>query len=168
MINFNEVVSIGRITRLHGRQGELQCRLTNDLLYDSAASFVIICLDGLLVPFRLAEWREKGAECALLTLQGVDSEQRALSLVDAEVYLLRKDCFSGDNENAEHLIAWQDLAGYRLYDASGEDMGRIVRVDETTANTLCQTDKGELFPLHEDLIMRLDTAGKEITVGLTL
>lgn len=166
MISQNEVISIGRITRLHGKHGELQCQLTNDLLYDATASFVVLCLDGLLVPFRLTEWREKGADCALLTLNGIESEQQALRLVDAEVYLLRKDCATGGSDDKDDLLAWQDLEGYRLFDANGKDMGTIISVDETTANILCQTDKDALFPLHEDLIVRLDTESKELMLNI--
>ena len=168
MISPQEIVSIGRITRLHGKKGELQCLLSNDLLYDAAPSFVILCSDGLLVPFRLSEWRDKGAESVLLSLQGVSSEEQAVRLVGSEVFLLRRDCVpaGGANDDTEMLV-WQDLAGYRLLDAQGEDMGRIVSVDETTANTLCKTDKDMLFPLHEDLIQRLDTDKKELVLGLS-
>ena len=165
MITQEEVVSIGRLTRLHGKKGELQCLLSNDLLYDADAAFVILLLDGLFVPFRIVEWRDKGAESVLFTLQGVSTEEQALRLAGAEVFLLRKDC-AATGENGEEMLAWQDLVGYRLFDAEGADMGEIVEVDESTANTLCRTDKGLLFPLHEDLILRLDTHGKEIALNV--
>lgn len=166
MIRSEEVVCIGSLTRLHGKRGELQCLLTNDVIYDADFEFVILRLDGLLVPFRVTDWREKGADSVLLTLQGVESEQQALRLVGAGVYLLRKDCAAAADDE-ERLLLWQDLTGYRLLDADGEDMGIIESVDETTANTLCRTDKNRLFPLHEDLILRLDTDNKELTLRLS-
>lgn len=167
MIRSEEIVGIGRITRLHGKKGEVQCLLSNDVLYDADFEFVFLRLDGLLVPFRVTEWREKGSDSVLLCLDGVCSEQSALRLVGAEVYLLRKDCAAAAEGQEESLLVWQDLTGYRLWNADGEDMGRIVSVDETTANTLCRTDKDMLFPLHEDLILRLDTDRKELALGLT-
>lgn len=167
MITQQEVVSIGRLTRLHGKKGELQCLLSNGLLYDAGPAFVILLLDGLFVPFRIVEWREKGADSVLFTLQGVSTERQALRLAGAEVFLLRKDCAAA-GEDGEDLLAWQDLAGYRLFNADGEDMGGIAEVDETTANTLCRTDRGLLFPLHEDLILRLDTGAKEIALNVRL
>ncbi len=161
MIRSEEIVCVGRITRLHGRKGEVQCVLENGVLYDADFEFVVLRIEGLFVPFRVTEWRGKGADSVLFSLQGVCSEQSALRLVGAEVYLLRKDCAAADGSE-ESALVWQDLTGYRLLDADGEDMGWIVSVDETTANTLCRTDKDRLFPLHEDLILRLDTGGKEI------
>ncbi|MCR4664013.1 MAG: hypothetical protein K5660_01440 [Paludibacteraceae bacterium] len=165
MIREDELTGIGRISRLHGKRGEVQCILTNELLYDSDADFVFLRLDGLYVPFRVVEWHGKGADSVLFSLQGVATEQQALRLVGAEVFLLRKDCTAVE-ENSEDLLTWQDLSGYRLYDADGVDRGVIAEVDETTANTLCRTDYGLLFPLHEDLILRIDTSMKEIALNV--
>lgn len=167
MIEQSDLVLIGRMTRLHGKKGELQCLLCNDLLYSAEPVFIMIGLEGLPVPFRIEEWREKGSETVLFTLKGIKTEQQALRLVGSEVYLLRSDCAAVGSSDEETVLVWQDLVGYELYDANEAYMGRIESVDESTVNTLCQTDKDKLFPLHEDLIIRLDTDRKEIALGVS-
>ncbi len=165
MINESEVVSVGQVSRLHGKQGELQCQVNQVLWDDIETEFVVLRIDGLLVPFRVTSRREKGADSLLLRLKGIDTEAAAMSLVGSEVMLLRREV-PEHGEYDPDMLTWQNLKGYQLYNADGVLMGKIASVDETTANTLCQTEEGDLFPLHEELIMALDTENKEIQLNL--
>ncbi len=165
MIDDKDIIRIGTITRLHGKQGELQCRLQNDIWYDIDASFLIMRIDGLLVPFRISDWRDKNSECILLTLKGVTDETAALKLVNSEVYALRKDV-KGSNTDEEPQLLWQDLKDYSLYNADRVLMGTIEHIDETTANIVAQTEEGYLFPLHEDLIIDINTEQRTIQLNL--
>ena len=164
MITPSELVSIGSVTRLHGKQGELQCLLRNDVWYDADPEIVVLRIDGLPVPFRIVGQRDKGADCILLQLKGITTEEQALPLVGSEVLLLRRDV--ADSTDDDDSLTWQDLTGYALYNAEGVLMGTIDSVDESTANILCQTREGDLFPLHEDLIMALDTDARQVQLNL--
>ena len=166
MITENQILSIGSITRLHGTKGELQCLLTNDLFYDANPDFIVLQLDNIAVPFRLLDWREKGTETILITLKGINSEQQAIPLIGAEIFLLRKD-IPADQETSTDLT-WQDLVGYHIYNADMQDMGIIRSVDEQTANILALTDTDNLYPLHEDLILALDTEQHTIQLNVIL
>ena len=165
MISESEIISVGVVSRLHGKQGELQCQVTRDLWYDIETEFVVLRIDGLPVPFRVTGCREKGSDSLLLRLKGIDTEAAALPLVGSEVLLLRREINDG-GENEGDLMTWQDLKGYSLYNADGVLMGTIRTVDESTANILCQTEEGDLFPLHEELIMALDTDKHELQLNL--
>jgi 16S rRNA processing protein RimM len=135
-------------------------------LWDNAdADFVVLRLDNILVPFRVTDWRGKGAESLLFTLDGISTEQRAQALVGAEARMLRRDT-TGSEDSADDMLTWEDLNGYRAFTSGGADAGLIKRVDESTANILAETDKGILLPLHEDLILRLDTEKKEVQLNL--
>ena len=152
MIKPEEVISIGTLRRVHGRSGELQCHASNDLWENADAEFLILSLDAIFVPFRVEEWRTKGAEDLLFRLKGMDSEPKALRLVGAEAFMLRRDIVASDDDA---LMTWQDLVGRRVVDTEQGGVGLIRSVDETTANTLIELEDGRLLPLHEDFIQSI-------------
>ena len=168
MITDEQVYKIGVITRTHGKTGEVQCHALNSAWEDSDAEFVILRLDNILTPFRVTDWRTKGAEDILMTLRFVDTEEQAQPLIGAEAYMLRRDIVAADDGDA---IAWSDLQGWTLVDDEAGELGIITAVDETTANTLISVHSADsandrLLPLHEDFITSLDADAKTIRVNL--
>lgn len=162
MIQANELIRIGTMRRPHGKSGELQCQMDNDYWDEAEADFLILLLDGIFVPFRVEDWRGKGADSLIFRLKGVDTEQKALRLVNTEAYMLRRDLA----EEAEEMMTWQDLTGYEVQNANRVVQGRVVAVDETTINTLLELEDGRLLPVHEDLIIEIDEPQKRIILDL--
>ena len=161
MISHDDLISIGTIRRTHGKNGELQCHTTNELWENADAEFVLLDINAIPVPFRVTDWRTKGAEDLIMRLKGVDSEQAAARLVGCEAFMLRSDI---SRQEGDTLLTWQDLAGRRLRDTEQGDLGIIRAVDETTANTLIELEDGQLLPIHEDFIADIS----DNTVTLTL
>lgn len=159
MIQQSEVIEIGRMSRPHGKAGEVQLTLSNDLWDEGVSSkdelFVALNIDSILVPFHVLEWRGKGMDSVILRLRGVESEEQAARLTGKQVYLFRRDCTAADSD--DELLTWQDLVGYAVTASDGQSLGIIAAVDETTINTLAELTDGTLIPLHEDLIINLDT-----------
>lgn len=153
---------IGRIQRTHGTNGELQCRMLNTCWEDNDATFIILNVDSIYVPFRVTDWRTKGSEDVLLTLQGVNSEQHALRYVGTEAYMLRSDL----SENIGIATDFGSLTGYTLCDTEHGVLGTITAIDTSTMNTLVQLDNGILLPLHEDFVAEADERAKVLTVRL--
>ena len=162
MISENELVHIGRMQRTHGTCGELQCRMTNTCWEDHDATFIILKIDEIFVPFRVIDWRTKGSEDVLLTIQGISTEQQASRLIGAEAYMLRSD-LPADAELPTDLAS---LYGYTLCDETHGEIGTITAIDTSTMNTLVELDNGTLLPLHEDLITGIDQQAKQIRVNL--
>ena len=162
MIQANELIRIGTMRRPHGKSGELQCQMDNAYWDEADADFLILLLDGIFVPFRVEDWRGKGAESLIFRLKGVDTEAKALRLMNAEAYMLRRDL----NEEAEEMMTWQDLTGYEVLNEAHEVQGRAAAVDETTINTLLELEDGRLLPVHEDLIIEIDEPQKRIILDL--
>lgn len=155
MISQDDILCIGAFIRTHGKQGELQCRTDNSYWDEADATFIVVEVDAIPVPFRVTDWRSKGADL-LFTLHGVDSEEKALRLVGNSVYMLRKDIVAEDDA----ILSWQDLVGYTINGCAIEE------VDESTANVLAVLQDGRLVPLHEDLITAVDHTVKTITMTL--
>lgn len=156
MINDSDILMIGTIVRTHGKQGELQCRTVNEYWDDAEATFLILRINAIPVPFRVLDWRVKGQDL-LFTLKGITTEEQALALVGCEVSMLRSDI---TNPEEQALLSWQDIVGYRIGEAT------IEQIDDSTANVLAQLSDGRLVPLHEDLITDIDHDQRIVTMNL--
>lgn len=156
MLERTEVIEIGTLGRPHGKQGEIQCQMANDYWDEAEAEFLLLDIDGILVPFRAEDWRGKGADVLIFRLQGVDSEEKAARLTGRTAYMLRRDIA----EEAATGLTWQDLTGYTVEDETGQTVGKVAAVDESTLNTLLELEDGRLLPIHEDLIQAIDTDRK--------
>ena len=161
MIQAEELVHIGRVVRTHGTSGELQCRMLNTLWEDNDATFIILNVDEIFVPFRVTDWRTKGSEDVLLTMQGVSSEQHALRFVGCEAYMLRSDLPEDEQDEHPDLTS---LTGYTLCDIERGKIGIITAIDTSTLNTLVQLDNGALLPLHEDFVAEVRASEKRIII----
>lgn len=162
MITTEQVISIGRLTRTHGKRGELQCLMTNDYWDNAEASFIILLLDNILVPFRVVDWRGKGSDTLIFQLDHITDEQEAQRLVGTEVFML----ISEMNQENELLPTWQSLVGYSVIDTDQGDLGMVQDVDETTINTLITLNDGRMIPIHEDFIVDINTEDKQLTICL--
>lgn len=162
MITHQQVVSIGKITRTHGKRGELQCLTCNEYWDNADSTFLILSINNILVPFRVLDWRGKGSDSLIFQLDHISDEQTAQNLIGCQAYMLTSD-FSQDDEN---MPTWQSLTGYSVLDTDQGQLGTITYVDESTINTLVTLDNGQLIPLHEDFIIDILPAEQQITICL--
>ena len=162
MITTEQVISIGRITRTHGKRGEIQCQTTNEYWDNAEATFLILNIDNILVPFRVHDWRGKGSDSLIFQLDRINDEQSAQQLIGCQAYMLVSDL----SEEDELLPTWQSLTGYRVLDTDQGELGTIIHVDESTINTLLELEDGRLLPVHEDLIIEIDEPHKRIILDL--
>lgn len=172
MILHQDAIVIGSITRLHGKQGMLQCLLKNTCWEDTFGGddadrfhdmFLLLELQHILTPFRVLDWHCKGNDCVLFQLQGVDNEQTALRLVGAEAYMLRKD-IQTETDSLPH--AWQHLTGYRVIDLDQGVLGEVSAVDDSTINTLLSLNNGTIIPIHPDFMIEQDPEARTLTIRL--
>jgi 16S rRNA processing protein RimM len=144
MITAQQVISIGKITRTHGKRGEMQCLMSNEYWDNADASFLILKLDNILVPFRVLDWRGKGSDSLIFQLDHIEDEQQAQRLVGTEAFMLVTDM----NQEDEVMPTWQSLVGYCVIDTDQGELGIVDQVDETTINTLITLSDGRLIPIH--------------------
>ena len=162
MITYEQVISIGKITRTHGKRGEVQCLTSNGYWDNADATFLILSIDNILVPFRVLDWRGKGSDSLIFQLDHITDEQAAQPLIGCSAYMLLSDM----NEEDEVMPTWQSLLGYRVIDTDQGELGTITHVDETTINTLITLNNNQLIPLHEDFIIHIEPDKQLITICL--
>lgn len=162
MISNEEVISIGKITRTHGKRGEVQCLMENEYWDNADATFLILSIDNILVPFRVLDWRGKGSDSLIFQLDRITDEQEAQQIIGCQAYMLKSDI----SEETEILPTWQSLKGYHVLDTDQGELGIITDVDETTINTLITLNNKQLIPLHEDFIINIEQEKQQITICL--
>lgn len=166
MITREEVYNIGRIGKPHGVKGETTLRLCDDVFGRTDAGFLVLEIEGILVPFFIEEYRFRSDSVALVKFFDVDTQEQASALTGCDVFFMRKFA-----DNGKEGITPAQIVGFRLTDTcSGNVVGTVTRVDDSTMNTLFEvlTSGGEhiLIPASEELIEETDWEGQEIRMAV--
>lgn len=166
MIKQEEVFLIGKLGRPHGVKGEITFMFTDDVFDRVDAEYLLLELDGILVPFFMEEYRFKSDETALMKFCDIDTQEQARRLTGARVFFPRTL-----SDSSEEGLSWSEIAGFSLMDAAtGQLVGTIAQVDDSTINTLfdIHTPKGDslLIPAHAELIEKVDAEAKTIWARL--
>jgi 16S rRNA processing protein RimM len=162
MIRQEEVYKIGKLGKAHGVKGEISFLFDDDVFDRVDAEYLILDMDGILVPFFIEEYRFKTDDNALMKFEGIDTQERARELTGCEVYFPR-EMAEGDDEQ----LSWVAIVGFELIDANtGKVAGKIASVDDTTINILFELEDGKLIPASEQLITDVDTKKQQIIVKL--
>ena len=168
MIRQEDVYKIGRLGKPHGVKGEISFQFTDDVFDRVDADYLIIEVDGILVPFFIEEYRFRSDETALLKLEDIDTQEAARELTNSDVYFERRLSDDAGEPSMASII------GYRLVnDADGQEIGTITGIDDSTANILFEvlksgTDDSSpiLIPAAEEFITGIDNDKREISVAL--
>ena len=162
MIKKEEVYKIGRLGKTHGVRGEISFLFDDDVFDRVDADYLILEIDGILVPFFIEEYRFKTDSNALMKFDGIDTQERARELTGCDVWFPRALA-----ESDEDGISWAAIVGFDIIDAeSGNKIGRIAAVDDTTINILFELEDGCLIPASENLITAIDQQARTITMQL--
>ena len=157
-----EYYKIGKIGKPHGVKGEVSFHFSDDVFDRTDAEYFMLCIDGLLVPFFMEEYRFRSDETALVKFCDIETQERAAELTGCEVFFSR-EMSDSDNEN----VSWAEIVGYMLKDkATGNDIGSIASVDDTTVNILFELEDGMLIPASDELISNININKKEIVIEL--
>ena len=162
MIRKEEVYKIGRIGKAHGVKGEVSFMFDDDVFDRVDADYLVLELDGILVPFFMEEYRFRSDSTALVKFEDIDTQDRARELTNCDVYFPRQLA-----DNDEESLTWTFLVGFSIIDTeTGKTVGTITGIDDSTANILFELEDGRLIPASEELISDLDKDNKTITIAL--
>ena len=162
MIRKEEVYKIGKLGKAHGIKGEISFLFDDDVFDRMDADYLVLDIDGILVPFFIEEYRFKTDSNALMKFEGIDSQEQARDLTGCDVF------FPRDMVNEEEGdLSWASLVGFDLVDAeTGKTIGKISSIDDTTINILFELEDGKLIPASEELITDVDTKKQQIIINL--
>lgn len=162
MIKKEEVYKIGKLGKAHGVKGEVSLQFDDDIFDRTDADYLILDIDGILVPFFMEEYRFRSDSVALMKFDGIDTQDRARELTGCDVYFPRAIADACDESPTLAL-----LVGFRLVDGrSHKEVGTIAAIDDQTANLLFELEDGRLIPAAEDLITDIDQERRVITINI--
>ena len=162
MIRKEDVYQIGHITRTHGVRGEVSLSFTDDVWDRVDSDFLILQVDGIMVPFFMEEYRFRSDTTALVKFQDYDTAEAAQTLVGCEVFF-PLDLTPEDDGEEEY--SWRHFTGFTLTDENAGLIGTIERVDDTTQNVLFQVGS-HLIPAAEAWIVDVDHRQRTILMRL--
>jgi 16S rRNA processing protein RimM len=162
MIRQEEIYKIGRLGKAHGVKGEVTFQFDDDVFDRTDAEYLILDIDGILVPFFMEEYRFRSDALALVKFCDVDTQERASELTGSNVYFPR--ALAEDEEGMPSLAS---LIGFDLVEAKdGIRVGTIATIDDSTANLLFELEDGRLIPASDDLITDINI--KERTIKMEI
>ncbi len=162
MIKEEEVYKIGKLGKTHGVKGEISFLFDDDVFDRVDADYLVLMIDGILVPFFMEEYRFRSDTTAIVKFEDINTQERARELTGCDIFFPRTLADS-DNEN----LSWAAIVGFDIIDTeSGNIIGRIAYVDDTTINILFELEDGRLIPASEDLITAIDQQARTITMRL--
>ena len=101
MIRREDVYKIGKLGKAHGIKGEVSMMVDDDIFDRVDAEYLVLEVDGIMVPFFMEEYRFKTDETALVKFEGVDTQERAKELTGTEVFFPRELADNADDDNAD-------------------------------------------------------------------
>lgn len=162
MIRESDVYKIGRIGKTHGVKGEVQVQIDDDVFDRTDADYLILLVDGILVPFFMDEYRFKSDEIALVKFCDIETQEQAHELTGCDVYFPRALA-----EAEEHDLTYAELVGYTVKDSIyNKVVGVIAFVDDATENILFELEDGMLLPAPDELIEDVDQENRIITMSI--
>lgn len=170
MIRNDEVFNIGYIAKAHGLRGEVDLSFTDDCFDTGTADYLVLDMDGILVPFFWSEYRFKSNQTAIIKFDDIDSADQARQLVGHSVFYPKSGITESDAADAE-LSSYRALTGFTLSDVHAGLLGTVEHVDDSSANILLtvrsQTGNREwLIPFHDDFLIQFDLRQRTLLLQL--
>ena len=167
MIRTEEVYKIGKIGKPHGVKGEVSLMFSDDVFDRVDADYLVLMVDGILVPFFFEEYRFKSGETALVKFRDIDTKEQAQELTGCDVFFPKKLSDRDENE-----LTWDELEGFEILNADDNDsrIGTLSYVDDATENVLFSVEKPDgnevLIPASDEFIISVDAENRKIRVRL--
>ena len=170
MITRDELIGIGHYNKPHGINGEISATVDVEPELLRELSCLVSETDGIFVPFFVNALRPKSSDTVLISIDGINSEQDAMRLVNHDIYALKHE-YRQESEDADADGYPLDyFIGFDLNDDQGNRVGKIVDVNEQTENAIFiieRDDESELMvPASDDLIVEFDLDNKVMVMSL--
>ncbi|MBQ7157155.1 MAG: 16S rRNA processing protein RimM [Bacteroidaceae bacterium] len=169
MIRQEDVYQIGRITKAHGLNGEVNFNFTDDIFDRADVDYLICEIDGILVPFFIEEYRFRSDTTALVKFEDLDSADAVQFLIGTDVFIENKYVSEVDDDE----VSLNYFIGFKMIDGDdNSEIGTITAIDDNTENWLFIVERPDgtevMIPAHEEFIASIDQESKVMTMDLPL
>lgn len=155
---------LGKIVRKYSFKGELLIKLDTDQpeLYEHMDA-MFINVRNTLIPFFIESSQLHKSDLLRVQFEDVNDEADADSLIKSEVYLPLE--FLPKLEG--NKFYFHEIIGFTMEDKNYGKVGKIVAVNDSTAQSLFEVDnngKEILIPMNDEFIIKVDRKTKTILV----
>ncbi len=162
MIREESVYKIGKLGKPHGIKGEISFMFNDDVFDRVDTEYLILKIEGIFIPFFIEEYRFRSNESALIKFEDIDSQECASELTGTEVFFPRDIA-----EQSGGDISFAQIIGFEVINhTSGQCIGKIVSVHDSTDNILFELEDGKLIPVAEEWIKEMNSEEKHIIMTL--
>lgn len=166
MIRPEDVYQIGAIQKTHGLKGEVVFNFTDDIFDTTEADYLLIEVDGILVPFFIASCRFRSDFSALVQFDDIDTADQARQIVGCNVFFEK----SKVQEAGQEEVSLNYFIGFGMQDGDGQPIGTVADIDDNTENWLFVVERPDgqeaLIPAHEEFITDIDHDKRMLTMQL--
>ena len=160
-----ECFYLGKIAKKFSYKGEVLAWLDTDEpgLYENMES-VFVELNNHLVPFFIEQSSMHKGDMLRIRFEDVDSEDAADRLLGCALYLP----LSALPKLEGNKFYFHEIIGFDAEDTRLGNIGKIVSVNDTTAQPLFEIKKGDteiLIPMIDDFIVKVDRENKKIILN---
>lgn len=157
-----ECFYLGKIVAKFSFKGEVLIKLDTDEpeSYTEMES-VLIEYNENLVPFFIQKSSLQKSTLLRVKFEDIETEEDAEDLIGAHAYLP----LSMLPELEEDQFYFHEIIGFEVIDATHGNIGKIVSVNDSTAQALFEIKKGEkdiLIPMNDEFIEKIDKENKTI------
>ena len=158
-------LKLGKILSAHGLTGELLLEHTLGKASSLKKVEVLFIEDYKkdLLPYFVTSSRKKTADAVFISLEGINTSERAQQLVSRAVWIPEELYHQLASKNAP-----ANLLGYQIVE-NDKEIGLITEVIEQPQQLVCKVfiqEQEVLIPLHEDTLLSIDHAAKKVIVQL--
>lgn len=155
---------LGKIVKKHSFKGEVVAKLDTDQpeLYENLES-VFVALGNDLVPFFIEDSLLQKGNQLRIQFEDVYSEEEADAILGAELYLPLEFL----PKLTGNKFYFHEIIGFSIEDKKKGVFGKIVGVNDTTAQPLFMVDSNGieiLIPMIDDFILKVDRENQNILV----
>jgi 16S rRNA processing protein RimM len=157
---------LGKIAKKFSFKGEVLIYLDTDEpeLYEELESVFVECNKNL-VPFFIQNSSIHKGDFLRVQFEDVDSEQEADAILNCEVYLplMMLPKLEGNK------FYFHEVVGFEIEDKRVGVFGKIVSINDTTAQPLFEVLNGEvemLIPMIDHFIVKIDRENKKVIMDL--
>ena len=155
---------LGRIVAKFSFKGEVLIKLDTDEpeLYTEMES-VFVEYNENLVPFFIERSYLHKSTLLRAKIEDIDTEQDAEDMIGAELYLPLEQL----PQLPDDKFYFHEIIGFDVIDQQYGNIGKIVSINDTTAQALFEIDKDGkqiLVPMNDEFIEKVDKKNKEIKV----
>jgi len=159
-------INIGKLVATHGVKGALVLKhdLGKQTSFKGLKAFFLEELQGSFLPYFPVDVKIKNEQEVLVEFEGILTKEKAMTLVQKQVWLEESDFKKFAAVNAPI-----SLLGFIVFDKD-ESLGEVLEVIEQPHQVMCRIQYKEhddiLIPINEGSLLRIDKKGKRLLLDL--